>query len=463
MRYSFYLVFSSNFVQTKYTPVGPDGIGVLCPKCTSAHGIDPFKQAKSEPKPKKTVKREKRAAPLIESSKTLSSLADYSIKVIIANIDYVENLGEIGGNATDTIAKVLSKNRSLNPKTVQLFLGIHQDSLSLYDAANLDPECLKTIANLCPSISRLKIGFAGQLNTDVIKDWCSRFRNLEHLDVHGAYLVKPDGWIEFLNTFGSTLKTLKISDCPPFDQSCLEAIGKNCNKLTSLSLSQVKIDNQCVDHLIGLTNLNKLEVVEVEGELTSEAIVNLLSNVGEGLEELNLSKNPDLDNELLINGISLYCPNIRNLNLSDCELIDNTGFEELFKQWKNTSLKQLDLSLNHVINDECLEKILKKSGPTIELLNLNKIKDLSRDFLLTLPSMIPKIKEIDVSWCRQTDDAVIKKFIETCPEIKKITCFGCLLVTKDCIQQVSGFIYDLLELTRLKSGTQIVGCPALTM
>ncbi|TIA71026.1 hypothetical protein E3P91_02750 [Wallemia ichthyophaga] len=387
----------SKVIITKYTPTGPDGIGVLCPKCTSAHGIDPFKQAQSKPKPKKPAQKEKRIAPKVESSKPLSSLADYSIKVIIANIDYVENLGEIGGDATDTIAKVLSKNRSLNYKTVQLFLGSHQDTLSLYDAANLNPECLKSIATLCPSISRLKIAFAGQLNNDVIKDWCLRFRNLQHLDVHGAYLVKSDGWIEFLNTIGSSLQSLRISECPHFDQSSVEAVGRNCKKLNVLSISQIKMENQGVDHLNGLKNLKNLEIVQVEGNVTSEAIVNLLSNVGQCLEELNLSKNSDLDNGLLTNGIRLYCPNLRILNLNSCDLIDNSGFEDLFKQWNNIGLKQLDISLNHVINDKCLETILNKIGPTIELLNLNKLKDISKDFLLKIPSMIPKIREVDIT------------------------------------------------------------------
>ncbi|TIB88200.1 RIO1-domain-containing protein [Wallemia mellicola] len=134
----------SKVIITKYTPPGPDGIGVLCPKCTTALGIDPFKQ--DQPKRKKAPKREKRNIPSIELPKKPKSLSDYAIKVIIDNIDHVESLNEISINALETIAKIISKNRSLNPRTLQLFLGSHQESLSLYDAANLDTECLKSIA-----------------------------------------------------------------------------------------------------------------------------------------------------------------------------------------------------------------------------------------------------------------------------------------------------------------------------
>ncbi|TIC70458.1 RIO1-domain-containing protein [Wallemia mellicola] len=83
----------SKVIITKYTPPGPDGIGVLCPKCTTALGIDPFKQ--DQPKRKKAPKREKRNVPSIELPKKPKSLSDYAIKVIIDNIDHVESLNEI--------------------------------------------------------------------------------------------------------------------------------------------------------------------------------------------------------------------------------------------------------------------------------------------------------------------------------------------------------------------------------
>ncbi|TIB95664.1 RIO1-domain-containing protein [Wallemia mellicola] len=83
----------SKVIITKYTPPGPDGIGVLCPKCTTALGIDPFKQ--DQPKRKKAPKREKRNIPSIELPKKPKSLSDYAIKVIIDNIDHVESLNEI--------------------------------------------------------------------------------------------------------------------------------------------------------------------------------------------------------------------------------------------------------------------------------------------------------------------------------------------------------------------------------
>ncbi|EIM21403.1 RNI-like protein [Wallemia mellicola CBS 633.66] len=436
----------SKVIITKYTPPGPDGIGVLCPKCTTALGIDPFKQ--DQPKRKKAPKREKRNVPSIELPKKPKSLSDYAIKVIIDNIDHVESLNEIGINALETIAKIISKNRSLNPRTLQLFLGSHQESLSLYDAANLDTECLKSIAVLCPHLKNLTIHFAGQLSGDVIKAWTSKFKNLTSLDIHGAYLVKPNDWVAMIKKFGSSLTSFKVSHCSKFDESCVEALGNTCANLESLSLSQIMMYNQGIDHLCKLEKIKQLEIIEINGEVTSEAIVNLLKYIGGGIELLTLSKNPDLDDETLSVGIKLHCPNIRQLNLSDCESFENDGFKSLFNDWNAENLNVLDISKDYTIVDDGIEAIVDNVGKNIEVFGMNKLKNVTRNQLISISTKMPKLKEIDISWCSQTDDSVIKSFMENCQHLKQIKCFGCLLLTRFCPQ---------------KSGVQIIGCPALLM
>lgn len=337
----------------------------------------------------------------------------------------------------ETIAKIISKNRSLNPRTLQLFLGSHQESLSLYDAANLDTECLKSIAVLCPHLKNLTIHFAGQLSGDVIKAWTSKFKNLTSLDIHGAYLVKPNDWVAMIKKFGSLLTSFKVSHCSKFDESCVEALGNTCANLESLSLSQIMMHNQGIDHLCKLEKIKQLEIIEINGEITSEAIVNLLKYIGGGIELLTLSRNPDLDDETLSVGIKLHCPNIRQLNLSDCESLENDGFKSLFSNWNAENLNVLDISKDYTIVDDGIEAIVNNVGKNIEVFGMNKLKNVTRDQLISISTKLPKLREIDISWCSQTDDSVIKSFMENCQHLKQIKCFGCLLLTRFCPQKVS--------------------------
>ena len=432
----------SKVIVTKYTPAGPDGIGVLCPKCTTAKNINPFKQPSKPPKSKK----EKRKPASNKEPQPLKSLSDYAIQSIIYNIDYVESLGEIDINNVDKMCKILSKNRSLNSKTIHLFLNKNNDKLSLYDASALDSDCLKSISTFCPYLQTLTVNYCGQMFDEVFVEWSKQLKNLNSLHLYGPFNVKKDGWMKGIKTLNKTLNEFSLGHAPKFDNDCLVQLIKRCNQIRSLSLDNVNISDDGLESIIQLKELKSLSLIELSENLTNVSVTKILEKFNSSLNQLNISKNYEITNEIA--ETLKHCQNLNELILNDCQNFDNNGMISLFSDSTFNELSKLDLSNNIHISDEGLETCLKNVGIKLKYLNINQFKDLSNEMLLKLPQYCPHLEYLDISWCRKVDDYVIKSLLESCNYLKTVKVFGCLLLTKN---------------VPIKPGLKMIGCPPLSI
>lgn len=144
------------FTVTIYSKPSPDGDGLLCSPCgrkMAKQQDGPEVRKKRQP----AVKRAKREALCLAMDGEVAgpkSLKEYCIRVrrpmpvllrcanllgqlVAKYIDDVEALGDLSSRDMDRICGIISRNRSLNNRTLSLFLEPHQESLNLYDCASM--------------------------------------------------------------------------------------------------------------------------------------------------------------------------------------------------------------------------------------------------------------------------------------------------------------------------------------
>jgi DNA repair protein RAD7 len=213
------------FTVTRYTNPHPDiDGGLLCGPCDKEIGPASGQIVGGKPQlglPKAPAAKKARAvknkAPISHDKPTVKSLTKCCIELLGKAIEAVEDLGDIGSVNQDRICQIVCKNRELTAETVKLFLDIRKESLTLYDCTRLEPEGLKMIANYCPDIETLRLFMCGFMDNETIIHYAHRMKNLKHLQLFAAFLVRKEAWNDYfriLREDGRSLKGFMIRQTP---------------------------------------------------------------------------------------------------------------------------------------------------------------------------------------------------------------------------------------------------------
>ncbi|GFT50360.1 s-phase kinase-associated protein 2 [Nephila pilipes] len=177
--------------------------------------------------------------------------------------------------------------------------------------------------------------------------------NLQYLDLSMVTISTPE--IASILSLCVYLKKLSVENCE-MDEDCCENIAQNrdlsvlnmsmCSGLTPLGLHTI-----CV-------NCTKLEEWNLAWtNLTTHCLETFLPALPKGIQKLNLSGNRNtLDDMTLIKALN-RCPNIIELDISDCSLLTEVSFEVLVKKCKK--LQHLHSSRAYDIPTEC-NRLLKE-------------------------------------------------------------------------------------------------------
>jgi DNA repair protein RAD7 len=192
----------------------------------------------------------------------------------------------------------------------------------------------------------------------------------------------------------------------------MTALQKHCTGLTELRLREVeKLDDKFVDVIKEFTGLTYLDLGYPATSMSEDALVELMSAVGEGLTHLDLSGHTLLTDTFLIDGIKAHTLVLTELALSNVPLLTDEGVAEFFDTWatkdeddsslSNPPLTTLDLSRNANLSSSALIAILSHSGKTLTHLNINGWKTVSEESLNKIPTKAKELKWLDVGWCRE--------------------------------------------------------------
>lgn len=213
------------FTVTRYTNPHPDiAGGLLCGPCDKEIGPASGQVVGGKPQlglPKASAPKKARAvknkAVVAHDKPTVKSLTKYCIEILGKAIEAVEDLGDIGSVNKDRVCQIVCKNRELTAETVKLFLDVQKDSLTLYDCTRLEPEALQMIANFCPDIHTLKLYMCGFMDNETIIRFAHRLKNLKHLQLFAAFLVRKEAWNEYfkiLRDDGRSLNGFMLRQTP---------------------------------------------------------------------------------------------------------------------------------------------------------------------------------------------------------------------------------------------------------
>ncbi|PSR79176.1 hypothetical protein PHLCEN_2v7147 [Hermanssonia centrifuga] len=429
---------SKQFTVTKYTVAAKPPPGFLCHPCAKISGSDPFKKPAAPRKRK--LAAEKRTVTHFEERR-FPSLASMCVQVISRHIDDVEALGDIGSMNLDEIAKAISKDRSLTPENASIFYDVQHTNLTLYDATNLTPPALCTLASLNPNLTTLRLDFCGRMDNTVISAWSTSFPKLKRIELLGPFLVYAPAWQEFLKSHPD-LEEFLITQSPRFDIACIEALVKYCKKISKLRLKEIgQMSDQFLQKIAKLGGQLTYLDLSYPGDpeaLNEHVTIELMAAVGKNLTHLDLSNNLQLADRFLFQGLKPHTRRLNSLILSNLPDLTDGGVAELFDTWATTAnpqnppLATIDLSRNHELAGTALASLLKHSGSALEHLNINGWKDVPQDVLMAIPNQAIHLKRLDIGWCRQVDDWVVKGVIEKCEKIEEVKVFGCQRLTERC-------------------------------
>lgn len=408
-------------------------IGYLCPSCTKIQMRRERLAKKHEIEARK--RRKKVAAALLDKKQfKLPSLQDFCINIITQNINEVELLGEIGNHNKMKICRILAKNRSLNNKTVGLFLDNKTTELEFWDCCKIDKNSLDKIAAYCPKLESLTLNMCGQLHNDNLRYFGSKLASLKSLSLNGPFLINDDTWQSFFDSnVGKNLKHFHLRNTHRFTNDSLVSLLENCgNNLKSLTLSRLDgLDSKPVYDLLPhfLSGLEHLEISSPHHEnlIDDDLIINLLAINCETLTSLNLDKCSGLTNRFLADGLRAFGSNVTKLSIADLDQIDDTGMMSLFENWDiNGGLTDICLERCFSLGDKSIYTMLSHSSQTLVQLNLNSVKEISKVMFSRLSRNIifPLLTNLDIGFVRSVDDSVLAILSRICPKLEILEVYG---------------------------------------
>ncbi|KAL5528954.1 hypothetical protein ACEPAG_4928 [Sanghuangporus baumii] len=423
------------FTVTRYTMAANPGPGWLCHVCAKASGVDPFKKP-SVPRQRKPQEGKRKVINF--EDREIPSLASLCIKVVSQHIEDVEALGDISSSSKREIGRALARNRSLTIDKAPLLYDVRNTELTIYDGTKLGPNAFCALASLNPSLESLRIDFCGMINDSAIRFWGEHFSTLKRIELLGPFLVKSEAWQAFFTGLPQ-LSGFLITQSPRFDIDCMASLAQHCPDLEELRLSQIgQMSDEFLGYVAGFKKLISLDLSEPSTSLGTEAVVTLLNAIGSNLIHLNLSKNDLLTDEVLSEGLQPNAHVLTSLVLEELPEITDAVMGTFFTSTTNIPMHRISLRRNHDLADDTLVALLKHSGGTLTELDINSLRTTSNEALLSIGEQARALQKIDIGFCRQVDDFVIKALLDGCEAMKDISVFGCNKLSENCPRKQRG-------------------------
>lgn len=253
--------------------------------------------------------------------------------------------------------QLLGANLVTNDKWIDLFISRGKDLRSLklewLDAA-FDNQAVEALVEFCPNIQRLKLERCKQLGAESI-DAIARLQDLQHLTLCYHNDVPRTNLANMILSVGNKLQTLCLEgfvnhEDEPTDD-LLIAIHDTC---TSLSKLRFNNNNECSDagyvnlftnwpnpplRYIDVNSTRDVDNVTPDGPeefpigVASNGFAALMAHSGSRLEYLDISSCRHISQSTFLsifNPENTY-PNLREINLSFCPVVDTEVVAGIFR------------------------------------------------------------------------------------------------------------------------------------
>jgi DNA repair protein RAD7 len=277
--------------------------------------------------------------------------------------------------------------------------------------------------------------------------------HLTHLTLLGPFLVRSETWIKFFKA-RPELRSFRITQSPRFDLECTKSLAENCTKLEELQLKEIaQLNDAFVEPLCALPSLTLLDLSNPDTGIEESGWLQLLERHGSTLASFDPSRHEGFTDEVLHKGIRQYARVLSELKLEGLPSLTDKGVAKFFENWAkpyvtaeqeentesgmdvdeggssvpftpNPPLHVLSLARNHHLSSAMLTAVLTHSAPYLVSLNLNGLASLSTESLGQLIDAV-EMRRLDVSWCREMDDFVMKDVVANMPKLAEVKLWGC--------------------------------------
>ncbi|KJR80736.1 DNA repair protein RAD7 [Sporothrix schenckii 1099-18] len=376
------------------------------------------------------------------------SLVTQCVEHLSKNIHLAEDLGDLPEDVIDRIARLLSKRRLLNPKTVDLFIRPTAEDICVYDCGDLVENDFLRMLQSMPHLKHLRLYNAIQFKDDVMNYLLQRDVQLETLCLYGANLISATKWKAYLVERGAHLRTLQICDTDKHVTDEVVGYIKDCApELTRLKIrGNEQVGSVGVEHLGHLPHLEHINLM-LDKPVHSDVLVTLLRRIGAGLQTLSLRGAAKVDNTVL-DALHQHARKLRKLRVTETQGCTDEGFVRLFEGWANLPLAEADFEKNRFdepdlagIDDNAdgvglcskgFQALMRHSGSELRKLHLHACRHIGRDAfeeVFAAGKTYPELRHIDVSFCGEVTDSVVRSMFQCCPNLNKLVTSGCMLVT----------------------------------
>ena len=327
-------------------------------------------------------------------------------------------------------------------------------------------------------VMNLNLRNAGQFKDEVLDYIIERAIPIRSLQLDATNLVSNEKWVEFFEKRGHWLEDVKLSWLDySMDDETFTSLIRHCPNMKRLKLKKCF---RLGDVALGaITDLEQLEHLSLRFSIavTTSILADLIRSVGPSLRTLSLEGFSDADDTIL-SMIHASCAQLSKLRFTENDFCTDNGFASLFTHWSNPALAFADFSSNRSVDysvpdgpedpvglaSRGFEALMEHSGPRLERLNIGSCRHISYESFSKVfdsQEQYPLLKDIDISFLPKIDTSIVAGMFRSCPELIKVTAFGCFNVTEvavpkgvaligvpnaqDSIVQEGGFGADLLH------------------
>ncbi|OAA54317.1 DNA repair protein [Niveomyces insectorum RCEF 264] len=376
------------------------------------------------------------------------ALVTLCVEHLSRNIDLADNLGDLPEEVVDSIARMLSKRRLLNPRTIDLFARPDTTVLRVYDGADLLENDFMRILQVMPRLKSLTVYNAIQFKDPVMDYLLTRDLQLDTLCLYGANLLSDAKWKQFLVERGRHLRTLTICNTDKhLTDEVIQYVRDCAPELTKLKIcGNEQVSGVGVAYMGQLPHLQHLSLRLLK-PVHADVFVALLLRNGAQLQTLSLREvGEGLDNAVLM-AIHERCRALRKLRLTEtANRATDAGFARLFEDWENPPLHVLDVEKNRFCDpdqardnpdgigfcSEAFRALMAHSGAELQRLNIYACRHINQaafEEVFAAGKVYPALTRIEASFCEELTDYIVGCMFRCCPSLREVVTFGCMRVT----------------------------------
>uniref|UniRef100_A0A8C8VL00 F-box/LRR-repeat protein 17 n=1 Tax=Pelusios castaneus TaxID=367368 RepID=A0A8C8VL00_9SAUR len=274
--------------------------------------------------------------------------------------------------------------------------------INISDCRNVSDTGVCVLAFKCPGLLRYTAYRCKQLSDTSIIAVASQCPLLQKVHVGNQDRLTDEG-LKQLGLKCRELKDIHFGQCYKISDEGMIVIAKGCLKLQRIYMQENKL---VTDHSVKAfaEHCPELQYVGFMGcSVTSKGVIHLT----------NLR-------------------NLSSLDLRHITELDNETVMEIVKRCKN--LSSLNLCLNWIINDRCVEVIAKEGQNLKELYLVScKITDYA---LIAIGRYSMTIETVDVGWCKEITDQGATQIAQSSKSLRYLGLMRCDKVNEATVEQL---------------------------